>query len=475
MSLTLTDRRAAPQSEPGTARRPRPLEGHSLSAYLCLAGLVTTVFAGQTQYLGWPFAPNRFLLLASVLVVFHERTRRDRPDDGLRFRVEPVAVVMAATALWVTCSAIAVGTLHDPYGFYALVDRIVFPFLFVIVGPFVFRTPQQRDLLLKCLVLLGIYLGATAFFEVIGPRSLVRPAFINRPELGIHYGRARGPFLSAEPDGLTMLTCAFAAWYAAGRLRWWWRPAALACVGLASLGCLLTLTRSIWVGFVLAFVVVAFREPRIRKWFPAVALVLVLGLLGALAHFPGLSTMVDDRANTQGSLYDRASTDAAALRMVQAHPLFGVGWVKFVDENQDYVRQADDIPIGYTKIEAHNVVLGRAAELGLPGCALWLLCVLLGPVRALRRTSANPPRGGPVNRVLGEPETGGWWMIAAATTVGWAVTVMLSPVPYPLPNLLVFMLAGIALSDRHPPVDHAQTQNFPVDHAQTQDRIHHER
>lgn len=449
---SLLELRRESQGAAGRRTGIRPLAGHSLSSWLCLAGLVTTMFAGQTRYLGWPFAPNRILLALALLALFHERTRR-RPEAEPGARTwpqwEPAALAMAALLLWATGSAIAAGTLHTSLGFYALLDRLAFPFLFFFAGPWIFRTPQQRDLLLKVLVLIGLYLGATAFFEVIGPKSLIRPRFIDDPALGIHYGRARGPFLSAEPDGLIMLTCAFAAWYAVVRLRWWWQPVALASAGLASLGCLLTLTRSIWLGFVLAVAVAAFREPRIRRWFPAVGLALVLGLLAALTSLPGLQHQVDDRAQTESSLYDRASTNHAAVRMVAEHPVFGVGWVRFVDANQDYVRQSDDLPIGYTRIEAHNVFLGRAAELGLPGVALFVICVLLGPVRALRRTGADPPRK-VFDRVVGAAEPGGWYMIAAAGTAGWLCVLMFSPAPYPLPNLMVWLLASLALADRRP-------------------------
>ena len=438
------DRETSRAGEPRRAPRWTPIADRPLSAWMCLGLLVTTMFAGQAGFFGLPLAPHRIFLVLTLVALFNERVGRMR-----RPQPRGVHLFMAATVLWATCSAIAAGTLHTSLGLFALLDRLVIPYVCFVLAPAVFRTERDRDLLLRCLVLIGLYLGVTAYLEVIGPRSLVYPGFINDPSLGIHYGRARGPFLSAEPDGLVMLTCAFASWYAMFRLRHGWRLLALAGCVVCSLGCLLTLTRSIWLGFVVAFLVAGIRDARIRRWLPIAALVLGAGLLGALSQFPAMKAAVHARAATEGSLYDRASTNGAAVRMIEQHPVTGVGWVRFIDRNQDYVRQGDDLPIGYTHIEAHNVVLGRAAELGLPGAALWLISVALGPGRTVFRRRPDV-RLGPVARVLGPAEPAGWGTIAAATTCGWAVTLMLSPVPYPLPNLLVWFLAGLWASTGRP-------------------------
>ena len=65
------------------------------------------------------------------------------------------------------------------------------PFLLYLVAPAAFATERQRTILLGTLAVVGAYLGATAFFEMIGPHSLVFPSFILNPALGNHDGRAR--------------------------------------------------------------------------------------------------------------------------------------------------------------------------------------------------------------------------------------------------------------------------------------------
>jgi O-antigen ligase len=105
--------------------------------------------------------------------------------------------------------------------------------------------------------------------------------------------------------------------------------------------------------------------------------------------------------------------------------------MRFVDESPDYVRQGVDYPITNVRIEVHNVVLGRAAELGLPGAALWVSCLLAGPVIAALR------------RLQGPPDVEGWRLVLLAALTSWLVAIMVSPVPYPLPNFLVWLLAGL--------------------------------
>ena len=58
------------------------------------------------------------------------------------------------------------------------------------VAPIAFSRSEDRLLLMRTLALLGIYLGVTAFLEVIGPQSLVWPRYIMDPSVGAQFGRA---------------------------------------------------------------------------------------------------------------------------------------------------------------------------------------------------------------------------------------------------------------------------------------------
>jgi putative inorganic carbon (hco3(-)) transporter len=393
---------------------------------LFLGGLVLSMFSGNSKALGLPVAPDRVLFGLSLLLL----ASRGQLAGVARGR-GGLAALMAATATWVVGSALAAGTLFTNYGLFALIDRILLPFAFFLLAGVVFSDVRSRNLLLRVLVLVGLYLGLTAFFEMVGPHSLVVPAYIMDPDAGILFGRARGPFLASDADGLVMVASLAAA--VLGWVRWrgiWRSIAAVACLA-CSLGALLTLTRSIWLGAALGLTLAGLAAPRLRRWLPLVLVTLAAGVVVALGTLPGLHEDATSRATTSRSLQDRVNTNSAALRIVGERPLTGVGWVRFIDVTEDYVRQSDEIPLTHIHIEVHNVILGRAAELGLPGAALWVLCLLAGPVAAAVRPLSGPP------------DVEEWRLILLAALTCWLVAIMVSPVPYPLPNYLVWLLGGL--------------------------------
>jgi O-antigen ligase len=403
----------------------------SWSTRLIVAGLVLGVLSGHSHRLGFPIGPDRLLIAAGLGLLF--ATGQFRHAGRLRWRA--VHTLMLATVGWATWSALAHQTLSTEYGAYALLDRLVVPFVLFVLAPVVFPRPQDRGLLLKALIGLALYLSVTAVFEVLGPQSLVFPSYILDPDVGILFGRARGPAVSPEANGMIMGAALFWAWLVGlAHLRGPWRVAAIVLIPLATVGMLLTLTRSIWLGTALGTVAVAVLNPVSRRRLPVIAggaLALVGGLLLTV---PALSDLVVDRLTTERSVFDRQNTNAAALRMVAEHPIDGVGWVRYLDLSVDWVRQSDSYPITSVEIEVHNVVLSRAAELGLVGAALWVGCVLAGPGLAV----LNRPS---------DRELQSWRLAFIAFALMWGVTIMVSPVPYPLPNNLLWLSAGIILRD----------------------------
>ncbi|HEX8510530.1 MAG TPA: hypothetical protein VF635_13670, partial [Propionibacteriaceae bacterium] len=272
---------------------------------LILAGLVLNMFAGNSSLLGFPIGPDRLCFAAGLGLLLLDRSAW----AGLRLHLRPVHVLITAMLGLTVWSAWAHGSLLDSYGLYALLDRLALPYLFFVLAPVIFCTAARRDLLLRVLTLLGVYLGATAFFEMVGPSSLVFPRYVMDPAVGIQFGRARGPFLGSEAMGLTLVACGFAAALGATRWRGAWRGVGVIAVLLCSLGALLTLTRSIWLGGIVGAVLACSLDRRLRRWLPALAAGLALALALALFLVPGLRESVSERAGTQRSLDDRQNTN----------------------------------------------------------------------------------------------------------------------------------------------------------------------
>lgn len=449
-------------TEVATAPTPtaRPVRSEPVPLYVwsMLAYLVANMFSGQWGEFGIPVPLDRVILLGTLTLLVLEPAR-----DRLRWR--PVYGAMIFTVLWTAWSALTANTLLTAQGFYALLDRIIVPFVMLLVGALVFTTRRRRDLLLKTLVPMGLYLGVTSFFTIVGPRQLVFPryiiTFLDTNPLVAGDSRAVGPFLTGEANGFTMNLCMFAAGFAVYRFRGAWRWLALVTIPACMVGVVLTATRSAWAGALLGILAVALLVPTLRRWLvPAGAAVAVMGTAAVVA-IPAVYELVTSRFSTSRSLYDRANTYEAGWRALDQHPLFGVGWSTFIDHGVEWVRQSPVYPITTVTIEIHNVFLSRAVETGLIGGLLWVIVCAAGPfvvlVRPDRRTS----------------EHYGWWLFVVMAFIAWLVPTMTSPNPFPLPNTLVWLVAGIAgrhLMIKHPVRDAgalAERANDAADPART--------
>ena len=83
------------------------------------------------------------------------------------------------------------------------------------------------------------------------------PNYIIDPNVGLHFGRARGPFVEAVADGLSLYMCAVAA---AIGLAVWRKPWITLRVrhghrARGGLGILFTLTRAVWIGAAIGTIV----------------------------------------------------------------------------------------------------------------------------------------------------------------------------------------------------------------------------
>jgi putative inorganic carbon (HCO3(-)) transporter len=417
-----------PSPSPAESYPDRPLRSDA-PAYLLfwLGALFFNMFSGHTAELGFPVGPDRACIAASLLLLLLDR------DTWRRFRlvVSLAMVAMLALTCLVAWSASEHGTLTNELGAFAILDRIVVPFTMFLLAPVVFSTPGRRLLLLRLLVVMGAYLGLTAVFERVGPSFLIYPRYIDDPSVGLQFGRARGPFVESVANGVVISVCGFAAAYATTQLRGRWRVLAALAAASCSVGAILTLTRSIWIGAGVGILLAVLGTKRYRRLLPAVLVSGALLVMLALLAFPGLMDDAGDRSSSERSVDDRRNTNAAALRVVEQHPLTGVGWARFLSEGSDYVRQDQNYPVTSVVIEVHNVVLSRAAELGLPGAALFVLVVLVSLGRAaLARAPAALE---------------GWRFISIGAVTVWFFAAMLSPLAPPLPNQLVWTIAGVTL------------------------------
>jgi putative inorganic carbon (HCO3(-)) transporter len=347
--------------------------------YIFTAAIVLSPFAGNWKYLGLPgpAAPDRLLFVIGIaIVLFRVYVSGDLP----RPRVRASHLVMGAAVLVAAASALAHHDLLQKGPALLLLETFgVLPFMTFWLGPVVYPTARERNILLVALVVMGAYLGLTALFETIKLNALVWPRYILNPAVGLHYGRARGPFVDAVANGVGLYVSAVAAAIASRRWRarpWRW-TAGFVCA-LCLVGTIMTLERSIWIATAAATVVALLASSRTRR--VALPLVVVAAALVTLTIFavPGLHASVEQRLSTSESIYDRENVATTALNMIKAKPLLGFGWDQYQKSYLPYVQQSPNIPLTGTQIDPHAAYLTYGAELGLVGGGLWLLAVLLG-------------------------------------------------------------------------------------------------
>lgn len=394
---------------------------------MVLVALLINVFSGNWGEMGIPIGPDRLLFAGGLLLAWLD-PRIPRPQ------ARALHAMMLVFTAWTLASMLLLSTV-DTGTVFALLDRVVMPFLLFATAPMLFRTSFERLLLLRGLTLLGLYLASVAVLQSVGAHGLVFPRYIvggviDASVPAADAARAGGPFLSGEGNGMALGLCAVAAFLLARLDRGAWRVVGLVAGSLAAVASILSLTRAIWLGVALAVVVVVLLRRQLWRWVPIMA---VVGAVLAGAGVAAMPTLVDnivDRGTTSRSLYDRQNSNAAAVRAIEEHPLVGVGWARFGEIGPDWVRQADTYPVTTVNIEVHNVVLSRAVDLGLPAGLLFVAILLAGPGAAIVRRRADP-------------EEEEWRLAVIAATCVWFVPSMTSPIPYPFPTFTFFLLAGL--------------------------------
>jgi putative inorganic carbon (HCO3(-)) transporter len=400
----------------------------SPSTIVALA-VMATVFSGNDRF-GLPIGADR-ILIALALGSIVLRLPGWRPERRVVLR--PLHAVAAMAVAYAVVNAFAAHTLFTQEGFFGLLDKVgIVPILAFVLAPALFGSRRQRDVLLTALVALGAYLGLTAMAEAFNLHTLVWPRYILDPSVGLHVDRVRGPFVEAVAMGLGLYACAVAA---AVALATWTRTWPRVVAGIVLLvdigGTLFTVTRAVWLATAVSTVLAMLVSPTTRRYLTPAVAVGIVALLAAFVVVPGFARQAEQRSNDQNPIYDRLVTDAAAVRAVRAHPLFGVGWGRWLDVNTEYIRQGANYPISPNagNIEVHNVLLSNAAQLGIIGTVLWLGALLAAVGAALLRP--------------GPAALDPWRVALVALTLHYAIVGAFGPLSYAFPNLLLWLWAGI--------------------------------
>lgn len=289
--------------------------------------------------------------------------------------------------------------------------------------------------------LFGIYLSLTAICEIAGAWSLVFPKIIGDPTRGIHFGRARGPFLQSVRLGLYLLAGLAAIWIPLVWRGVWGRAGQLFGFCLAPLflvALLLTYTRSIWLGTGLASIVLfaLTLQGRLRRLAFLSMLGGALAVLAVVGHGFVAFQREYGAAETQESTEMRAVFAYVSWLMFQEKPIAGYGFGHYPHENRPFLNDRQT-PMYLGSIRGyihHNTFLSLLVELGIFGLLLYV-AVLISWWRLawwLWRDRQAPPwmRGQSLMLLLFLPH--------------FVVQMLFHDVTYsPLENGLLYLVAGL--------------------------------
>lgn len=325
------------------------------------------------------------LLLGGLALLFAWRLRANRLDASPWSGTDWAIV---ATLVWLTFSALASRPGEHVQMETSPMWRLLFSF-WAPAALFLFGRQSSLDRktafwFLGGLALLGFYLAVTALAETAGVWAVVFPKYIANPELGMHFGRARGPALNSVSLGNYLGICLAAVWLILPMVPKQLRSITFALLPLLAMGVLLTYTRSTWIGLIAGgMALLAMQLPKNYRW----KVVGGLTLAGVLMATVGMEALMqlkrEDSGNvSQHSVQQRKAFAYVSWQMMQDHPLWGVGFGRFYDQKLPYLQdrtQAFELE-SLRGLHHHNTFLSLLTETGVIGLAAY--CgILIGILR----------------------------------------------------------------------------------------------
>jgi putative inorganic carbon (hco3(-)) transporter len=343
------------------------------------------------EFLGLLLRPLHLALaFPSILYILAMTVFLFRPPDLFSFYADRIAFVVLV--FFVSLRAMAFGervpffagitlpmlglsvlavlrALRGPYDaqVWSLVaGKFIVPFVLFHLAVVVFQGPaERRHFEIFSLVVLA-YLVFIALAFLLEAKSLIWPRFILDESLGFHPDRARGPFLQAVANGVSLNLLGILAFTLPRNYRRFVWPLGL----LLPLAVLATLTRAVWISFGISALAVGFLL--VERRLQALCLLLVVGgiLAGLAVGFDNhsLEKMLWERTAERGPVQARLAVYKGAWSMIREHPLAGWPPRRMYSE---LGRRMEGYRLRIFYV--HNTYLALLLEFGVPGLALYLI------------------------------------------------------------------------------------------------------
>ena len=245
-----------------------------------------------------------------------------------------------------------------------IASKYIVPFALFHIAVLVFRSSWQRKHFEVFVIFALAYLIFIAIAFLMDARSLIFPRFILDENLGFHADRARGPFLQAVANGVSLNILGILVIALPQN-----RKSIITVLWLVlPLAILATMTRAVWISFVVSSVLLGCRlvQHRLKAVY---ALLAVVGLMIGLAidvSNQSLKNALTDRTAERGPVEARLAVYDAGWTMFLERPFSG--W----PAGGMYAELARRME-GYhlRSFFVHNTYLALLVEFGVPGLILY--------------------------------------------------------------------------------------------------------
>jgi len=337
------------------------------------------LFSGATGEIDLPMLPNISFYRVIWIILFLMFLVKIAVGKIKPLPFTKIEVMMALFCFLCLISMIKAKTLireEQGFGLRNFLNGYLIPFTMFFFAKNIVNEKKKIRKVFIFFMVIGIYLGITGIFEHFKINSLIFPRYITNPNVGIHWGRARGPFVQAAVNGTVLGMIFFMSIYLFLSFR---KKYAKFFLMLGAFIMLITIfftyTRACWLATLLSSVLVIVLSARLRKAF-------LLGLLGLTFIF--VLTKFDtsarqtamERLMSESPIYDRINLYRAVWRMFLERPIFGFGFDTFKEKSPQYFHKIEGIPYQGVGLAPHDTLAGILAELGLSGFILIFLIFL---------------------------------------------------------------------------------------------------
>ncbi|QDT12151.1 O-antigen ligase family protein [Planctomycetes bacterium K23_9] len=304
---------------------------------------------------------------------------------------------------------------------------------------------RESDIRWFCNVMIGltVYLAITALCEIKGINAAVFPKYILDSERWEFFGRGRGPLMNPVANGFLMtigfVSCVVNFFSCSRPMKFVYSGAA----GIIALGSYATLTRSVWVGLMLAVAIIGFVY--LPRWVRILGLATAVMFAGALAL--GLKDQLLEMKRDKNlsaveaakSIELRPLLAIVAWEMFKDKPIAGHGFGRYFENNKPYCDDRSyDKPLTSVKTYyQHNTFLAVLVDTGMTGFSLFigmLVTITLIGWKLVRQRISTPQA-----RNVG-------LLILGALATYFCNSMFHDMLIIPMVHMFLFFMAGVAVT-----------------------------